>query len=180
MLIAQISDPHVRPRGHLYEGLVDSNAMFAADIRHLETLSPQPDLVVLTGDVVDQGMASEYEMARELLAGLRRPLIVLPGNHDEREAFRRAFADHRYLPAAGPLHFVIEDAGPIRIVGLDVTVPGHHHGLMDAAAADWLEAVLQAGARAPRRCSSCISHRFLAACPTSMPTCAAMDTASHP
>ena len=161
MLIAQISDPHVRPRGHLYEGLVDSNTMFAAAIRHLETLSPRPDLVVLTGDVVDQGMASEYEMARELLAGLRTRLIVLPGNHDEREAFLRAFADHSYLPRAGPLHFVIEDAGPVRIAGLDVTVPGQHHGSMDAAAADWLEAVLQ---RAPERPTLLLMHQPPFAC----------------
>ena len=84
------------------------------------------------------------------------PLFVLPGNHDEREGFRRAFADHAYLPASGPLHFVTEDAGPVRIVGLDVTVPGHHHGLMDEAAAEWLEAVL---ARAPDRPTLLLMHQ---------------------
>ena len=156
MLIAQISDPHVRPRGHLYEGLVDSNTMFAAAIRHLDGLSPRPDAVVLTGDVVDQGSASEYDMARELLAEVRVPLFVLPGNHDDREGFRRGFADHDYLPSTGPLHFTIEDAGPLRIIGLDVTVPGHHHGLMDEAAADWLEAVL---ARAPDRPTLLLMHQ---------------------
>ncbi len=156
MLIAQISDPHVRPRGHLYEGLVDSNTMFAAAIAHLATLSTQPDVVVLTGDVVDRGLAAEYDRARELLAHLSLPLFVLPGNHDEREGFRRAFADHAYLPASGPLHFVTEDAGPVRIVGLDVTVPGHHHGLMDEAAAEWLEAVL---ARAPDRPTLLLMHQ---------------------
>ena len=156
MLIAQISDPHVRPRGHLYEGLVDSNTLFAAALHHLESLSPQPDLVVLTGDVVDQGQASEYDVAREFLAGLRTPLFVLPGNHDDREGFRRAFADHAYLPSTGPLHFAIDDAGPVRIIGLDVTVPGQHHGLMDTAAADWLEAIL---ARASDRPTLLLMHQ---------------------
>ena len=156
MLIAQSSDPHARPRGHLYEGLVDSNTMFAAAIRHLESLSPQPDVVVLTGDVVDQGHASEYDMARELLAEVRIPLFVLPGNHDDREGFRRAFAHHAYLSSTGPLHFCIEDAGPVRIIGLDVTVPGHHHGLMDEAVAGWLDAVL---ARAPDRPTLLLMHQ---------------------
>ena len=156
MLIAQMSDPHVRPRGQLYEGLVDSNTMFSAAIRHLEALSPKPDVVVLTGDIADHGLESEYDLARELLAGLSVRLLVLPGNHDDRESFRRAFADHAYLPSTGPLHFVIEDAGPVRIVGLDVTVPGHHHGLMDTAAADWLQAVL---ARAPDRPTLLFMHQ---------------------
>ena len=37
MLIAQISDAHCRPQGELYQGVVDSNAMFAAALHHLGT-----------------------------------------------------------------------------------------------------------------------------------------------
>ena len=33
MLIAQISDPHLRSRGVLYQGVVDANAMFASTVR---------------------------------------------------------------------------------------------------------------------------------------------------
>jgi len=51
MLIAQLSDPHLRPRGVLYQGLVDSNAMFADAIHPLNRLSPAPDVVILSGDV---------------------------------------------------------------------------------------------------------------------------------
>ncbi len=156
MLIAQISDPHVRPRGLLYAGLVDSNAMLAAALRHLATLRPRPDLVVLTGDVVDEGDPAEYAMARELLDSLDLPWLAIPGNHDEREAFRRAFADHAHLPEIGPLHFVVEEAGPVRVIGLDVTVPGHHHGLMDEAAVSWLDATL---ARAPNRPTLILMHQ---------------------
>lgn len=139
MLIAQISDPHVRPRGVLYQGVVDSNAMFAAAIQYLNGLSPRPDLVMLSGDVVDEGSTAEYEMAREILAALQIPWVAIPGNHDEREAFRASFADHAWLPEAGPLHFAIGNRGPVRLIGLDVTVPGQHHGLFDDAAANWLQ-----------------------------------------
>jgi Icc protein len=146
MLIAQISDPHLRPRGVLYQDLVDSNEMFAAAVDHLNRLSPAPDVVILSGDLVDFGSAEEYAFAREMLAAIRQPLLMIPGNHDEREAFRASFSDHPYLARYGPLHFVADDLGPVRIIGLDVTVPGAHHGDFDDAAAAWLDEAL---ARAP-------------------------------
>jgi 3',5'-cyclic-AMP phosphodiesterase len=142
MLIAQISDPHLRPRGVLYQNTVDSNAMFAAAVAQLNALSPRPDLVILSGDVVDEGSPDEYAAARELLAELAIPLVVIPGNHDEREAFRTCFSSHDYLPKQGALNFAIEDRGPVRIIGLDITVPRLHHGLMDDAAATWLQETL--------------------------------------
>lgn len=143
MLIAQLSDPHVCAPGTLYQGLVDSNAMFAAAIRRLATLDPAPDLVLLTGDVTEHATPEEYRLARQLMAEIRQPILAIPGNHDEREAFRRAFADMGYQPPTGPLHFA-SNRGPIRIIGLDISVPGHHHGDFDEATAAWLEAVLAA------------------------------------
>ncbi len=76
MLIAQISDPHLRPRGVLYKGVVDANAMFASAVRQLNGLSPRPDLVILSGDVVDEGTADEYGEARAILAELVPPLVA--------------------------------------------------------------------------------------------------------
>lgn len=143
MLIAQISDTHVRPQGQLYHGVADSNRMLAQAIAHLHALDRRPDLVLLTGDLVDQGLADEYAMARVLLAELTIPYLVIPGNHDEREAFRLAFADHAWLPASGPLHFCVDDH-PVRIVALDSTVPGAHHGAIDEAGLDWLRTTLAA------------------------------------
>ena len=149
MLIAQISDPHLRPPGVLYQGLVDSNAMFEAALRHLAQVSPAPDLVILSGDVVDEGTAAEYAAARVMLDRIKQPLVVIPGNHDEREAFRACFADRGHYAAAGPLHAVAGEHGPVRIIALDVTVPGHHHGLVDEAAAKWLDEALAAEPRRP-------------------------------
>jgi 3',5'-cyclic-AMP phosphodiesterase len=161
MLIAQISDPHLRPRGVLYQGLVDSNAMFELAIRHLNSLTPQPDLVILTGDVVDEGTPTEYTVAREILSHLRTPFLVIPGNHDEREAFRESFSDHDYLPKAGPLHFVSGGYGPVRIIALDVTLPGLHHGIVDNFAAEWLDRTL---AFEPERPTIIMMHQPPFAC----------------
>ena len=144
MLIAQLSNSHLRPPGVLYKGLVDLNGMLRAAIRHPNSLAVQPDLVLLSGDVVDEGDPAEYELALELLAEIRQPLLVIPGNHDEREAFRAAFADRGYVPTDGPVHFIAGGHGPVRIIGLDVTVPGMHHGDMDDAAVAWLQRALAA------------------------------------
>lgn len=144
MLIAHLSDPHVRPDGVLYHGIVDSNAQFAAAIAHVNALDPRPDLVVLSGDLVDHGQAEEYDKLVRLLAPLAVPVLAIPGNHDEREAFRRAFAGQTWLPAQGPVDYAVGDRGPVRIVALDVTLPGEHHGAVSEEAAAWLDRTLAA------------------------------------
>ena len=144
MLIAHLSDPHVRPVGELYQGVVDSNAQFAAAIAHVNALDPRPDLMLLSGDLVDHGHAGEYAMLARLLADLKMPVLAIPGNHDEREAFRTAFAGRSWLPAGGPVNYVFEDRGPVRIVGFDVTLPGQHHGIVSEEGAVWLDHVLAA------------------------------------
>ena len=67
----------------------------------------------------------------------------MPGNHDDRENFRAAFASHAYLPAHGPLHYCV-DEHPVRLVAFDSCQPGKHHGHIDPAGSDWLRSTLQA------------------------------------
>ena len=132
MWIAQISDPHVGPGGVLYKGVLDTNAALAAAVRQINALDPRPDLVVLIGDVVDEGHPDEYAAARAILSGLKPPLMVIPGNHDDPAACREAFPNQR------------PTAGPVRVIGLDVTIPGFHHGEVTDARASWLERTLAA------------------------------------
>ncbi|MGO8918046.1 MAG: phosphodiesterase [Stellaceae bacterium] len=149
MWIAQISDTHIRPAGVLYQRVADSNAMVAAAIGQINALDPLPDLVLLSGDIVDEGRPAEYAMARQLLATLTAPLRIIPGNHDDRSACRAAFHDHAYLPASGPFNYVDDRSGPVRIVALDVTLPGQHHGEVDDDALSWLDGVLASDRERP-------------------------------
>jgi len=144
MLIAQLSDPHVRPEGVLYQGVADSNAQFAAAIAQVNALDPRPDLVLLSGDLVDKGTPAEYAKLRAILAGLKSPFLVIPGNHDDRDAFREGFRDHFYLPAAGPMNYAAGEHGPVRVVAIDVTLPGLHHGEFGEEGAAWLHETLTA------------------------------------
>ncbi|TAK77012.1 MAG: phosphodiesterase [Aquabacterium sp.] len=148
MLIAQLSDIHIRPPGVLYQGVADSNAMFAEAIAHLHALDRRPDLVLITGDLTDEGRPEEYAQLRVLLSQLRLPYVVMPGNHDERGNLRAAFADQAHLPASGPLHACIDDH-PVRLVLLDSCPPGEHHGRIDEAGLQWLRRTLDADPRKP-------------------------------
>jgi 3',5'-cyclic-AMP phosphodiesterase len=147
MWIAQISDPHVRPAGILYKGVLDTNAALAAAVAQINALDPSPDLVVLTGDVVDEGHPDEYAAARALLTELKPKLLAIPGNHDDPNGFRAAFPGH--FPSDGPLHVTCGDAGPVRVIGFDVTVPGLHHGEVNDRGAAWLQRTLAAEPERP-------------------------------
>lgn len=148
MLIAQISDLHIKANRRFAYGKVDTASALEACIDQLNRLTPRPDLVLATGDLVDSGSDAEYATLRSLLAGLELPLYLLPGNHDDRAGLRRAFPEATYLPADGFLNYVIEDL-PLRLVALDSLDPGHGHGRLCSARLDWLAATLAARPDAP-------------------------------
>src|SRR3954453_14114242 len=88
MLIAQISDLHVTAEGALAVGKVDTHAAVAAVVSRLNALHPRPDLVVITGDLVNGPKPGEYEALGRLLAPLTLPWCAIPGNHDDRSRLR--------------------------------------------------------------------------------------------
>ena len=142
MLIAQITDPHIKMPGQLAYRQVDTTAMLKRCVEEVCRLDPQPDLVVMTGDLVDLGRPEEYAWLKTLLSPLRQPIIVVPGNHDEREAMRNAFSGDGYLPASGFLQFAINDRYPLRIIGLDTLVAQQGRGELCAERLAWLDKTL--------------------------------------
>jgi Icc protein len=139
MLVAQITDTHIRSGGKLAYRQVDSAQKLRNCVAHLNALDPRPDFVLLTGDLVDFGTMDEYALIREILSPLAMPIYVIPGNHDDREIMRRAFADYDYLPRDGEfLHYVI-DKYPVRFVALDTVIPGEHPGIMCEKRLAWLD-----------------------------------------
>jgi 3',5'-cyclic AMP phosphodiesterase CpdA len=154
MLIAQISDPHVVPSGALLYGRVDTADFLGRAVAELNRLDPPPDIVVITGDLVDKGETAEYDRLRSLLAKLAMPVFVIPGNHDSREALRAAFAGDGYLPPDGFLQYAVEDY-PVRLVALDTLVPGEGGGELCADRLAWLDRTLAA---APDRPTAIMMH----------------------
>ena len=154
MLIAQISDFHLKAGGRVTYRVVDTATCLAQAVAVVAALDPVPDIVVATGDLTDAGRPEEYELLRDLLAPLPQPVYLIPGNHDEREAMRRAFADAGYLPARGFLHYTVEDH-PLRLVALDTLVPGEAGGRLCETRLSWLDDALAA---APERPTLIIMH----------------------
>lgn len=149
MLIAQISDLHIKPEGRLAYKRVDTAAFLARCVERLNALRPSPDVVLATGDLVDAGRPEEYARLRRILAPLRMPVFLIPGNHDARGPLRTEFADHAYLHGDGAfLHYAIESF-PVRLIGLDTLDEGKHTGLMCAERLAWLDAALSAGRGKP-------------------------------
>ena len=143
MILAQVTDMHVKAPGKLAYRKVDTAAHLARAVAALNALDPQPDLVALTGDLVDFGTAEEYAHLRAILAPLRTPYLLLPGNHDERGALRAAFPEHDYLGKDGFIQYAT-DLGPLRLIALDTVVPMRGHGELCAERLAWLERTLAA------------------------------------
>jgi 3',5'-cyclic AMP phosphodiesterase CpdA len=142
MLICQISDLHVQAGRRLAYGRVDTAACLERCIEAIGRLDPQPDLVIATGDLVDAGSAADYALLADLLAPVRQPLFLLPGNHDERDALRAGFPAHDYLRQCPPfIQYAIDD-WPVRLVALDTVIPQQGGGRLCSERLDWLERTL--------------------------------------
>ena len=141
VIIAQITDLHIKQPGEFAYGKVDTAAALVRLVQTLNQLRPQPDLVVISGDLVDTGTAEEYAHLRDLLAPLRAPLMAIPGNHDHREAMRSVFPDQPFQPTS-PLN-QLRRIGDLDVLGLDSSVPGQPHGELDAVTKSWLDAMLE-------------------------------------
>jgi 3',5'-cyclic AMP phosphodiesterase CpdA len=141
MLIAQISDTHIKPEGALAYGRIDTSAFLARAVDHILHLDPVPDVVLATGDLVDGGTPDEYARLRHLLAPLPMPVYLIPGNHDDRDALRRTFADRPYMPREGFIQYAV-DGGGLRLLAVDTLLPGKAGGRVDGERLAWLDARL--------------------------------------
>ncbi len=111
MLIAQISDPHVTTEGTAVRALVDTPQRFADAVVTCAALPKVPDVILLTGDLVNDGTAEEYALLAEALAEAPCPVLPIPGNHDDPLLLHATFAALDVCgaarPAVGPLPHVV-------------------------------------------------------------------------
>ncbi|MCW5852893.1 MAG: metallophosphoesterase [Anaerolineae bacterium] len=129
----QITDHHLRQdEATLTLGYSTGYAMRRV-MRHIaDHAAHRADFIVSTGDLVHEGTAEEYRAVRQRLnlqaqtesawpsvtfEGLDRvPMLFLPGNHDQRDAFMRHL--HPALPSA-PLFNAVYPYQGVQLVCLD-------------------------------------------------------------
>ncbi|XUM22293.1 phosphodiesterase [Bradyrhizobium oligotrophicum S58] len=148
VIIAQISDLHIKAPGRLAYRRVDTARALARCITELNRFEPKLDLVVISGDLADTPSPAEYDHLKDLLAGLEIPFVAVPGNHDSRELMRAAFPDTLHGQPTGPLNRHVELAD-LDVILLDSSVPGHPHGELDEASLQWLDTTLSVSSEKP-------------------------------
>ena len=101
MLIAQLTDLHVRPVGLPANRVVETNMFVERAFRAVAAFTPRPDVILLTGDLTECGLDAEYaNLARLIRHHLPPvPVFVIPGNHDRRERLRECLAHLPYVTA---------------------------------------------------------------------------------
>lgn len=155
MLIVQLSDCHIVDPGELFADRIDSADGLRRAIETIRRLPVAPDLVLLTGDLVNDGAPSQYDHLVALLGGLDVPILPIPGNHDDRQELRSRFSDTLPAGAADEPLDLVHDVGPLRIIVLDTTIPGRHDGNVTDRQLVWLDEQL---GRAPGRPTIVAQH----------------------
>lgn len=146
-VLVHVSDTHLLAGGAALSGRFDVEANLTATLRAVERTGVRPDALVFTGDLTDLGQADAYRRLREAVEPvaerLGAPIVWVAGNHDDRAAMRAGLlgAGPADVDADAPLT-AVHDLGGLRLIALDSTVPGWHHGRIGAEQREWLRGIL--------------------------------------
>ncbi|WP_225758810.1 metallophosphoesterase [Leclercia sp. Marseille-Q4284] len=117
MLIAQVSDIHAAPDN-------DHLARFDRVLGWLAQL--QPDVLVLSGDLTDDGWLEGYRQIAARLGKVPYASLILPGNSDDRRLMRSVWGENAWAKDAcdGALHIA---SGHVHrpIAGMFAGIPAH-------------------------------------------------------
>jgi 3',5'-cyclic AMP phosphodiesterase CpdA len=143
MILVQLTDLHIRPLGQAAYRTAETNMLTERALRAVARLKVQPDAVVISGDLTDNGLAGEYALLADMLRRhITVPVYVIPGNHDRREVMQDVLAD---LPGVGVdpefVQYAVDDHD-VRLVMLDTVIPGSSAGELCAQRLAWLDETL--------------------------------------
>ncbi|HEY7841618.1 MAG TPA: phosphodiesterase [Gammaproteobacteria bacterium] len=137
MCVVQITDTHIsRLPGPQFDG-VDTSLTLRTVLDAILARVRAPDLVLLTGDLVDEPSIEAYGRLRTLLGAVSVPIFCLPGNHDEPRMLREQMhAAHISTPG-------VVDVDRWRIVLLDDWIPDSSGGRLAAVELERLRSALE-------------------------------------
>ncbi|MGN7186716.1 phosphodiesterase [Microbacterium enclense] len=142
-VILHLSDTHLLGGDRLLGERYDTARHLRRTLRAAEATGVRPDAVVFTGDLTDLGEPEAYRALRAEVEPwaerLGAPVVWVAGNHDERPALRAELLDAEATeePVTG-----VWNLDGLRLIALDSTVPGWHHGDLEAEQLAWLRAEL--------------------------------------
>ncbi|MBO0845648.1 MAG: metallophosphoesterase [Nocardioides sp.] len=141
-VLAHLSDSHLLTGDARQYDAIDTAARFAAALDRLSRMDPAPQALVLTGDLADLGEPEAYRQLRALVEPVAEAMgaqvVWCMGNHDDRAAYsRELFGEESEAPQDR-----VYDVAGLRIISLDSTVPGWHHGELSDEQLVWLRDLL--------------------------------------
>lgn len=141
-VVAHLSDPHLLAGGRLQYGVIDTDERLRRALLRLERLDPPPQAIVFTGDLADRGEPAAYARLRELVEPVAERIgaqvVWVMGNHDERAAYSAGLLGE----ASDAVQDRVHDVAGLRVVAMDTSVPGWHHGELREEQLAWLADVL--------------------------------------
>jgi 3',5'-cyclic AMP phosphodiesterase CpdA len=149
VLIAHLSDLHLCPPGQLALRVSDTIGMTQRAFDAVAALPVKPDVLVITGDLAEDGKPEEYALLRGMLTKLGLPALLLPGNHDIRENLIAGLDLGPHAVTDGGFVQFLADLGPMRLIGLDTLLPGSSAGAICDKRLDFLEEALAGAAGRP-------------------------------
>jgi Icc protein len=143
-VLVHISDPHfVTGPSALLHGVVDSRQLLMTLLAQLEDSGARPRALVFTGDLADLGEPEAYRSLRAAVEPVAERIgariVWVMGNHDARAEVRTHLMGEP--PSDEPVDRVVMLEG-LRLVVLDTSVPGSHHGQLAPSQLSWLAGVL--------------------------------------
>ena len=136
-----LTDPHLfaDTAGDL-RGTV-TYASLRATLDHYRHNEWRADIVISTGDLVQDDSAGAYRHFCELLGELALPVYCVPGNHDVRAVMQQVLADHQFNYCTSIEH------GNWLIASIDSCVAGKAGGHIAATELDRLDAEISRSGR---------------------------------
>lgn len=141
--IAHISDTHFLAQGAPLFGKVTTETNLRRALEQLQNSGIKPEALVFTGDLADLGEPDAYKRLRAIVEPVAQSLgaevIWVMGNHDERLQYSAQLFD---IEATAAPQDRVYDLNGLRIIALDTSVPGYHHGELEDSQLEWLAGIL--------------------------------------
>lgn len=151
--LLQITDPHLFKDTNKDLLGINTQASFAQVLTEIQASDFDYELILATGDLVQDSSDEGYRLFVEMTSGLDKPLFWIPGNHDFQPKMVE-FLNHH--PINRLKHLLIGDNWQILL--LDSQVSGVPHGELSQYQLDWIGAKL---AQNPSRFSLIVLHHHL-------------------
>jgi len=137
--LVQITDTHILHDGELLYGSTDTAAHLSEVVQQINNMQPTPDMVMITGDLVERSHKTCYQRFIELIRPLTMPVYVLPGNHDDPETMLEVFAGTPYFPVLDDTFQYAVDGLPFRVLALNSHWYGTELPGLDERRLSWLQ-----------------------------------------